>query len=902
MARLTIPDEPTFREFTVVGSTSVFPISFSIFAKADLTVLVNGVALLQSGFTFSGTILDGGGYDGGTVTLNTAVSNTNVRIERNVTPVRTSNFAPAGTTPVSSVDQALNRLTATDQDLRRFATEGLANLRNSLDEAIEEAGSTIGFIGKADTDGSNVQYSFLDNVQFALNETNAQAQSLRKKLGEVWSVRDFGAKGDGVTDDWLAIQLCVNAAAGKARVHVPAGTYLLSREIALPSLSYFYGDGDASVIKIGDIFIGDVPDRLFCCITNAGNSAPVGSPMDNSYLRAENNPGTDHDIYVGQLKLDGNFQRLGGSIGSIGAGGGSGVAWASVRNSIVDNVYSVNAVKHGFDVGAKQYSVATPTSYADGPSYNATFVNCRASMFGDDGFTTHMSGNITLINPQAWDSDGHYTAGNSNGCEIDDGSYDVTIFGGYFRNCAKGLEIKAHNDAPAPKRVRVYGVTAEANNVNYLFRHEGFETAANPSATARQIDCYGLVSIRPRMNTQGSLTPRHFNILAYDGVLVDGFTCIGSGSVITAEQSTIAFRVAEGAKNVVVRNGRFQDVLGVSIALLQAADGTRGNVRVENISAVGCDATVVVASSGVVGFRVDGVDGASPVGTVEAIVVVVDNVFSGDYEIRNVTGSGYSHRIRTGSSGSPTYWDTVGQNLLRGGDRTLGTDAPSFDGDRSNTGDLIIARRAGTLRFGVNASSSTTSIGARNGTEVLVCYNTGDSQDVATGKAWSLPSAGSWRPYTDNTQSLGEASRRASVVYAGTGTINTSDAREKSPVNALTSDELAASKALAAEIGTYRFLAAIAEKGDDARKHVGMTVQRSIEIMAAHNLDPFAYGFICHDTWDATAEVLDDESGEVISTAQDAGDRYSFRPDELLMFIARGMEARLATVETLIGI
>jgi hypothetical protein len=119
MARLTIPDEQTFATFTVVTSTTVFPITFSLFAKADLTVLVDDVALDQSAFTFTGTLLEGGGYDGGTVTLNTAVDDVTVRIERNVAPARTSNFAPASSVPVQSVDQALNRLTANAQDLER---------------------------------------------------------------------------------------------------------------------------------------------------------------------------------------------------------------------------------------------------------------------------------------------------------------------------------------------------------------------------------------------------------------------------------------------------------------------------------------------------------------------------------------------------------------------------------------------------------------------------------------------------------------------------------------------------------------------------------------------------------------------------------------------------------------
>jgi len=131
---------------------------------------------------------------------------------------------------------------------------------------------------------------------------------------------------------------------------------------------------------------------------------------------------------------------------------------------------------------------------------------------------------------------------------------------------------------------------------------------------------------------------------------------------------------------------------------------------------------------------------------------------------------------------------------------------------------------------------------------------------------------------TDNTQTNGSAAKRWSVVYAGTGTINTSDAREKTVVSPMTADELNAAKQLSKEIGTYQFLAAITEKGTAARHHVGMTVQKAIEVMTANNLDPFKYGFICHDSWEG-------------------GDRYAFRMDELLAFIARGFDARLSALE-----
>jgi hypothetical protein len=131
---------------------------------------------------------------------------------------------------------------------------------------------------------------------------------------------------------------------------------------------------------------------------------------------------------------------------------------------------------------------------------------------------------------------------------------------------------------------------------------------------------------------------------------------------------------------------------------------------------------------------------------------------------------------------------------------------------------------------------------------------------------------GDMGPATDNARTCANAFYRWSVVYAATGTINTSDAREKTPVRLLNEAEIAAAQQIASEIGAYKWLSAVAEKGDAAREHLGMTVQRAIEIMEANGLVPFNYGFICYDENEETS-------------------RYSFRMDELAMFIARGQQA-----------
>lgn len=177
--------------------------------------------------------------------------------------------------------------------------------------------------------------------------------------------------------------------------------------------------------------------------------------------------------------------------------------------------------------------------------------------------------------------------------------------------------------------------------------------------------------------------------------------------------------------------------------------------------------------------------------------------------------------------------------------------------------------------------------------------------------------AGSFWPGADNTQSFGSGTLRWNTIYAGTGTINTSDAREKTEVRSFSDNEIEAAKRISKEIGVYQFLESVKNKGDAARQHIGLTVQRAIQIMQECGLDPFGYGFICYDKWDdmfiehdevlAEPEQLDEE-GNVVKPAVQwkpswkelhvaAGDRYSFRYDQLSLFIARGIEARISALE-----
>ena len=147
-----------------------------------------------------------------------------------------------------------------------------------------------------------------------------------------------------------------------------------------------------------------------------------------------------------------------------------------------------------------------------------------------------------------------------------------------------------------------------------------------------------------------------------------------------------------------------------------------------------------------------------------------------------------------------------------------------------------------------------------------------------------IDNTGVVHPGADNTQTIGKAAKRWSVVYAGTGTINTSDEREKQQIADLDDAERRVAVAIKGLIKTYRYNDAVAIKGSDARIHVGVIAQEVVAAFAAEGLDATRYALLCHDEWEAEPEKLD-AKGDVVSPGREAGERYGVRYDELLAFM-----------------
>ena len=157
-------------------------------------------------------------------------------------------------------------------------------------------------------------------------------------------------------------------------------------------------------------------------------------------------------------------------------------------------------------------------------------------------------------------------------------------------------------------------------------------------------------------------------------------------------------------------------------------------------------------------------------------------------------------------------------------------------------------------------------------------------------------------PGSNNTYDLGLSSYRWRTVY-GVNSNFSSDARLKTTLTSLTNNEIEASKLLAKEIGTYKWLDQVASEGDKAKINIGLTAQKIIEIMESCSLNALDYQLVTFSEWDATEAKTEKRLGEDGKVEEynidaiPAGDEYGVCYEQLNQFIAAGFNARLEALE-----
>ena len=118
---------------------------------------------------------------------------------------------------------------------------------------------------------------------------STEASAPFEAVGAV-SVKEFGANGDGVTDDLPAINRALTTVARKSRLLFPAGTYAVSGTVIIPSKTQIFGVGR------GDPGFANT-------VIKALPSFPPGAPL----VQMGTAPGPDFGVQIENMTLDGSL-------------------------------------------------------------------------------------------------------------------------------------------------------------------------------------------------------------------------------------------------------------------------------------------------------------------------------------------------------------------------------------------------------------------------------------------------------------------------------------------------------------------------------------------------------------------------------------------------------------------
>jgi len=200
--------------------------------------------------------------------------------------------------------------------------------------------------------------------------TGGVATNVEVKLSEYISVKDFGATGDGTTDDTAAIQAAVDAAEN-SELYFPAGDYKLTSDIAIPGRITIRGAG--------------IRQTLLTCYACDGLIIPAGTSfvtMTDFTIGQDVRYTTTPNAYVGI---------------SINGTSGSQCYWHTYRNVFVDGFqqafYAGSVGSSVFDNCTAAYSQQGLTF--TGECLNNTVIACRLGE-QDSGSNTPSAGSYGI--------------------------------------------------------------------------------------------------------------------------------------------------------------------------------------------------------------------------------------------------------------------------------------------------------------------------------------------------------------------------------------------------------------------------------------------------------------------------------------------------------------------------
>ena len=328
--------------------------------------------------------------------------------------------------------------------------------------------------------------------------TDAVPTNVEAKLAQTVTTLDFGAVGDGVTDDTAAIQAAINS---DATVIDGLGlTYVVSAVIDVPSnkvLQNFNIDatGFSSADSFDAVFnvegsLGSTVLLTANAVANAVGGSYPGMPTIqvadassfaiNDLIQITSNELWSASLNVGELAIITDI-----SLNTITLSAPLFYSYTTANSGRIRKVNTVENVTFSNVTGVGPIALnSTPTQYMNFISAycarNIFVLNCSASLFRVNTISFRMAYNCHFRDSTVFDCQGGY------GVAVYDSSQNVFIIGNNFDNTRHGVTVSASNTygGGIPNNIHVIG-NSSVGRVEAIDCHPGADNVIFANNTLR---------------------------------------------------------------------------------------------------------------------------------------------------------------------------------------------------------------------------------------------------------------------------------------------------------------------------------------------------------------------------------------------------------------------------------
>jgi hypothetical protein len=356
-------------------------------------------------------------------------------------------------------------------------------------------------------------------LAFTQSGAGATPRTVQAKLRDTVSVKDFGAVGDGVTNDTAAIQAAIDAvsAAGGGMIIFPLGEYINSGVVILTDNVTLRGEGNATLIK----YTGDGTAQVAAfCFGQALNGSGTITPVDNCAIR--------------DMQIDGN--RAGGAIGSA-------VRTTAFNRFTLENVHTYDCKNsYGFAI------IGTGQS----PRNDLLVRNCSAFRCGADGLDIKAGLNRIVIDGFVTGDHLDETGADSVGIDVR-GSY-ASVHNVFALNCIEiGIRIRINIGQIVAAN---WNVTEDAqvsvSNCYAIGCRDGYALEAPLNSTITASNIHAIASTRFGIAMGGDTGEGH--VFVNGGSAIDCLVGVQCSSLKSGSISDFAF-VNTGQDVITFRSG-----------------------------------------------------------------------------------------------------------------------------------------------------------------------------------------------------------------------------------------------------------------------------------------------------------------------------------------------------------